>query len=479
MEKTKKKCTFGFALLIMALVLFIVVGGLLGLDGKLQTLLFLTWLVIIPGGFYLGYTFEEIEGIAYDMIRRVMQPMIILLSVGAMIGAWIAAGTVPTLIYYGLKMINPSVFLLVAYILCSVCSLFTGTSWGTMGTAGMAMVAVGTSMGLNPGMVAGACITGAYFGDKLSPLSDTTNLAPAVSGAKVMNHVKHMLWTTVPAYLISMVIYIVLGFSAAGETADVSMIEEVTTGFSSLFSVGIVPLIPAIFVLIMLLLGKPPVFSILLSAVIGLVIAVFYQGYDLATVLGYLWSGFSINSGIAYIDSILNRGGINSMWGTIGTFFFACGMGGMLNGLGILDALLAPLTTKIKSHKSLIPVTMLIGYITNMVGATLSFAIVMTGTLMQPLYRKMRIRPEVLSRTIEDSCTMSAAIIPWNTGAAYAYTVMGVAPAAFIPYCFLFFLTPIFSIIYALTGFSISYLDEGEEYGETAEYKFKPFAKKK
>ena len=204
--------TFGFALLVFALVLVVVVGGLLAFDGNLATLLFLSWLVVIAAGYYLKHKFADMENMAYDMIRRVMQPIVILLSVGAMIGAWIAAGTVPALIYYGLALISPSVFLIVAYLLCSVCSLFTGTSWGTMGTAGLAMVGVGMSMGMNPGLVAGAVICGAYFGDKLSPLSDTTNLAPAVSGGKVMNHVKHMLWTTVPAYVITFIIYLVLGF---------------------------------------------------------------------------------------------------------------------------------------------------------------------------------------------------------------------------------------------------------------------------
>lgn len=166
------------------------------------------------------------------------------------------------------------------------------------------------------------------------------------------------------------------------------------------------------------------------------------------------------------------------MWSTVGVFIFACGLGGMLNGLGILDALLQPAQSKIKTPKLLIPLTMLVGYISNAVGATLSFAIVMTGTLMQPLYRKMRLRPEVLSRTIEDSCTMSAFLIPWNTGAIYAASVLGVDPKQFIPFCFLGFITPIFSLLYAFTGFSVTKLDEGEEYGASLEYKFRPFQKK-
>lgn len=473
-----RKPTFGLALLVFSLVLLVVIGGLLAFNGKLATLLFLSWLVVIPAGFYLKYSFTEIEGMAYDMIRRVMQPIVILLSVGTMIAAWIAAGTVPSMIYYGLAIISPSVFLIVAYLLCSVCSLFTGTSWGTMGTAGLAMVGVGTSMGMNPGLVAGAVICGAYFGDKLSPLSDTTNLAPAVSGGSVMNHIKHMLWTTIPSFVICFFIYLVLGMQHGVDSVDVSAIKQVMDGFSGIFNIGFIPLLPAILVLVLLLFGKPPVFSIMLGAVAGSIIAITYQGVDISTMIAFLWNGFSVESGTPFIDTLLNRGGINSMWGTIGVFIFACGLGGMLNGMGILDSLLTPVYSKIKSHKLLIPVTMMIGYITNAVGATLSFAIVMTGTLMQPLYRKMGVRPEVLSRTIEDSCTMSAFLIPWNTGAIYAASVLGVAAAEFIPFCFLGFITPIFSLIYAFSGFSITYLDEGEEYGESAEYKFKPFKKK-
>lgn len=283
-----KTVSFGFSLLIFALVLLVVVGGLLAFNGKLAALLFLAWLVVIPAGLYLKYTFSEIENMAYDMIRRVMQPIVILLSVGIMIAAWIAAGTVPSLIYYGLAIISPSAFLVVAYLLCSVCSLFTGTSWGTMGTAGLAMVGVGTSMGLNPGLVAGAVICGAYFGDKLSPLSDTTNLAPAVSGGTVMNHIKHMLWTTVPSFVICFFIYLFLGFKHGSGGVDASVISEVMNGFSSIFHIGIIPLLPAILVLVLLLMGKSPVMSIMLGAVVGAVIAILYQGVAVPDMLAFL-----------------------------------------------------------------------------------------------------------------------------------------------------------------------------------------------
>ena len=476
-EDNIRKPSFSFSLTVFALVVIFLSLGLLVFGGKLQTLLFLSWLIVIPAGLHLGFKFSEIEGMAYDMIRRVLQPIMILLAVGAMVGAWILSGTVPTLIFYGLKIITPSLFLVTTVLLCSICSLFTGTSWGTIGTAGLAMVGIGTSMGFDGGVIAGAVVCGSYFGDKLSPLSDTTNLSPAVSGGKVMNHIKHMLWTTIPSYVITLAIFLVMGLKFGSSDIDYTQINEVTDGLNSLFHIGIIPLIPAIIVLVLLLKNKPPVVSILIGALAGLAVAMLYQGADITTSLVSLYNGFKLDSGMEFLDKLLNRGGIASMWDTVGIFIFSCGLGGMLNGIGVLEALLQRIAARIKTSRHLIIVTMLVGYISNMVGGTLSFAIVMTGTLMQPLYRKMRLRPENLSRTIEDVCTMSAPIIPWNTAAVYTAGVLGISAGAFIPYIFLAFITLVFTLIYAFTGFTIAKLDEGEEYGETEEYKFKPFKK--
>ncbi len=471
MDKTIRKPSFGLALAVFLLVIAALAVGMLVFKGKLVLLMLLCWFIVIPAGAYLGYTFLDMEKMAYDMVRTGLGAMMIVLTVGAMIGAWILSGTVPSLIYYGLKIINPMFFFITSFWLCSLTSLFTGTSWGTIGSAGLALIGVGAAMDLNMGIVAASIITGAYFGDKLSPLSDTTNLAATVAGADVMNHVKHMLWTTVPAYIVSSVLYLILGLYHHSANMDYSQINAMLEGLDKIFNLGFIPLLPALLVLILLLLNKPPVASLMVAALLAAVIAIVYQGADVTAALTAMYDGFKIDSGVPAIDKILNRGGVASMWSTMGVFIFALGLGGLLNGVGILEKLLDALTAGATSIKKAVFLTMIVGYVSNAVGASLLFAVAMTGTLMQPLFRKMRLRPENLSRTIEDSATMSAFLIPWNTGALYAAGVLGVASVEFIPYCFLGYITPIFTILYAMTGKTLCKLDPGEEYGETREYK--------
>jgi len=481
MEINNRKPSLGFALVIFLLVIVTLAVGMLVFKGKLGLLMLLCWFIVIPAGAYLKYTFSDLEKMAYDMIRSGLGAMMIVITVGAMIGAWILSGTVPSLISYGLQIINPQYFFVTSFFLCSLTSLFTGTSWGTIGSAGLALVGVGAAMDLNMGIVAASIITGAYFGDKLSPLSDTTNLAATVAGCKVMQHVKHMLWTTVPAYVISSILYLILGLRNNVENMDYSQIDVVVSGLDRFFNIGLIPLLPALIVLILLLLNKPPIISLMIATGVAAVIAIAYQGADIATVLSALYNGYIIDSGAPAIDKILNRGGIASMWDTMGVFIFALGLGGLLNGVGILETLLNPVSKGATTTKRVVFLTMIVSYIANAVGASLLFAITMTGTLMQPLYRKHNLRPENLSRTIEDTATMSAFLIPWNTGAIYAAGVLGVAAIDFIPYCFLGFLTPVFTILYAITGRTLCKLDEGEEYGEATMYKsrFNPLRSEK
>ena len=472
MSKTEaKKPSFSFSLVVFLCIIVIMVAGLTKLGGSLCMVLLISWFAVFIAGKILGYKFTDLEQMAYTSIGSGMGPIMIVMTVGAMIGAWIQAGTIPTLIYYGIKFISPNFFYITSFLLCCLMSLFCGTSWGTMGSAGLALMGVGQAMGMNLGCVAGAIITGAYFGDKLSPLSDTTNLAATVSHGYVMNHVKHMLWTTAPAFLLSSVIYVVLGLKDAGKALDMTKIDTILNGLQGSFKIGLLPLLPALLVLVLLLLNMPSVPVLAGAAGLAAVISVLYQGNPVSSVMKVLYSGFTSDTGIKEIDAILNRGGLTSMWSTMGVFLFALGLAGMLNKTGILESLLQPLKVKATTPRSLIFLTMIVSYIANAIGCSLLFAISITGTLMQPLYEGQKLRPENLSRTLEDSATMTAAIIPWNTGAIYAAGTLGVAVGAYAPFCFLFFLTPVFTILYALTGKTICYVEEGEEYGATHDYK--------
>ena len=462
MEKEKKSATVGGSLLVMGLIVAFMCGGMILFKGKLQVLIFFSWLLVLPYAMYLGYTFKDLEEGAYDMMRKVLQPGVIILGVGAMIGTWILSGTVPLLIYIGLDIITPKIFLLTTLLLCSIVSLCTGTSWGTIGTAGLAMVGIGAGLGIPAGMTAGAVICGAFFGDKMSPVSDSTNLAAAVTGTELMTHVKHMCYTTGPSYLICCVIFTVIGFKYGANDLDHESIATIMNGIAATFKLGFVPLLPAVLVITLLLLKRPAVSSIMLGAVAGALVAILYQDASIATTLNAMNSGYSGKSGMEFLDKLLNRGGIASMYGIMGLFIFALGLGGMLQTCGILTAILSIFANRIKSNRDLLFSAMIVSYISNCIGATISFASVMTGTLMAPMFRERGVKPENLSRIIEDCGTLSGPVIPWNTGSVYASGALGVSPFEFIPYCFLSFINPVISIIYAITGFSITTYSEGE-----------------
>lgn len=467
MVRSTRKAGFLFSLALFIAIAATMCITLLVFKSQLQTGLFLSWVVTIPALMYLGFSFKELEEYAYDMIRKIMQPICIIVVVGAMIGTWIVAGTVPTMIYAGLKLINPRYFLVTTLLLCSVVALFTGTSWGTMGTAGVAMVGVGVGLGIPVGMTAGAVISGAYFGDKMSPVSDTTNLAPAVSGSNIFDHIRHMMWTTTPAYVITIILFLLIGMKYGSDSADISLVNNICLKLEETYNLGLICMIPAIVVLVLLVMKKEPLPVLIIGAVLGLIISIFYQGNNLPLLaqikiaLGAVYTGAKSNTGVRELDILLNRGGIKSMYDILGTYIFALGLGGMLQGSGVLEALLKSFIGRIKSVGSLVFSTMVITYISDMVGSTLSFAIVITGTLMKPVFRQFKLKPENLSRILEDCGTMGAALIPWNTGAVYAATVMNVSPIEFIPYCFLNWTTPLISLIYGITGFTMTrYSDE-------------------
>jgi len=471
MENKSRIPSVGFACLILLIIVLFIAIGMIAFKANIRILIFLSWLIVLPFGIKIGYSPHEIANFAYDMIRTALAPIMIILSVGAMIGAWIASGTVPTFIYAGLKIINPQYFLVTTLFLCSISSLITGTSWGTIGTSGLAMMIIGNSMGIPSGVTAGAIICGAYFGDIMSPISDTTVFAPAVSGGKLLNHIKHMLWTTTPSYIITAILFLIIGLKYGANNFDYSQINQVSAEMVKSFNLGIIPLIPAVIVIYLLIRNAQPYSSILLGSVVGAVVAILYQGVSIRNALSYIYSGYVSSSGLPFIDTLLTRGGITRTYGTVGLIIFAIGLGGMLNGTGIFTAILKSISNKIQSVRSLVISTLVVSYVTNILGASSTFSATMTGTLMQPLFKSMRMRPENLSRIIEDAGTLGGPIIPWNTASLFPASVLGVSPYAFIPYCFLCYLNPIISLIYGITGFTMTKLDEDEVYGETNEYK--------
>ncbi|UJL45792.1 Na+/H+ antiporter NhaC [Virgibacillus sp. NKC19-16] len=446
-----------FSILTLLTATLIMVIGLIVFDASLQIMLFIGFITVIPFAMKLGFSFSEVEAFAYDMVRKILPAALILLAVGALIGAWMYSGTVPTIIYAGLKVISPEYFLSTAVIMCIFVSLATGTSWGTIGTAGVALVGVGSGLGIPAGITVGAIITGAWFGDKMSPLSASTNMAPAISGGvDLFKHIKHMMWTTVPAVILSIIVFQLIGFRYRGADLDYERINMITSSLDELFKIGWIALIPAAVVLTLLIMKKPPVTSIFLGALIGAVVGVLHQGFSITDGFSALYGGFSIEAGNSFINGLLNRGGVTSMYEILALFIFALAFGGVLSGAGFLSSILNSFSKRIKTNRGLLLSTIAVSYTSNMIGATHSFALIMTATLMRPLYEKRKIKRENLSRLIEDVGTLGGPIIPWNTSAVFIAGTLGVSPMEFIPFCLLTFFTLLITVIYSITGFTIT-----------------------
>lgn len=439
---------------IIAMIAFFAFNGV-----NLSVPLFLTWIVIFAYCLATKRKWEHMQKAAFDSIHGALGSVFILLAVGALIGAWIQCGTIPTVITYGLKIISPSAFLPCTMLLCSILSLATGTSYGSAATAGIAMMGVGLSMGFPAGMIAGAVICGALFGDKMSPFSDTTNIAPAMAGGDLFKHINMMIYNTAPAWLISMVIFWIIGGRYASGNYDPSSINTFMDGLAQHFNISVITLFPMVLVIVLLLLKWPAVPVILLGAVSGGFISLVIQGTDLLSVIKCMHTGYTIDSGIELVDKLLNRGGVNSMQNVVWIILTAVGMGGMLEELGVLQNFLNLIVGLTKKTVSLVAVTMLISYIVSAVGCTQTMAHVVTGKLLAPVYRKRGLAPELLSRTMEDSGTLGGAFFPWHTNAVYFCGVLAVTWAEYMPYLFLSFITPVISIIYAVIGFKVPRID--------------------
>ena len=458
-------------LAIIALIVFCVRLGL-----ALVIPLFLCWLIIFLYVKIRRLDWSKVEGYAVGAIRDGFQSVLIVMAVGALIGSWILSGTVPTLIYYGLKIISPKIFLPATLFICSLLSLATGTSYGSAGSAGLAMMGIGISMGFPPGMIAGAVICGALFGDKMSPFSDTTNLCPAMAGGSLFKHIGMMCWNTIPAWLICLVIFYFLGMKYSGANFDPTVVREYMAGLSANFNISAAALLPIILIIVLLLFKTPALPTIMIGAVFGGLIAILNGGSTVVEVINAMHKGFKIDSGILLVDKLLNRGGVTSMTDVVLIMTFGMGLGGMLEKMGILTNFVNLLINKITSTGRLVLITMGVGYVSGAVGCTMSMSQVITGKLMAPIYREEGVAPEILSRAMEDSGTLGGSLMPWHTNAVFFSGTLGVAWSAFVPYLFICVLAPVISLIFAYAGFKIKYINP--ETGEPVPAEEAPINKK-
>ncbi len=421
--------------------------------------LFLGALVAISACLCLRVPWANVEKALFKSLSDMLVPIIILMDVGIMIGAWIIGGTVPSLMYYGLKLVSPAAVLPLAFVLCAVMSIFTGTSFGSIATMGLALTGVAAGAGIPIPMVVGAVVAGAHVGDKMSPMSDSTNLASAVTGANLYEHIGSMMYTTVPAAIISLGIYIVLGMRYGGTGANMETIQLMISTLAANFNISIAALIPALLMLIVSVLKIPAILGLSGCAVFSMIFAALMQKASLVSVMGAGLNGYVSDTGVALVDTILSRGGLLSMMGTILLILLAGLMGGALQASGVLTVIVEKgLMKMVKSARSLVISTMLYCYTMLFVSGNQMLGAIITGPTFETAYDEMDVSRKVLSRAIGDTTIVGSGLVPWGVTAVYSMGVLG-CDSSFIPYEFFCYIVPVFTALFAVTGFATWHKD--------------------
>jgi NhaC family Na+:H+ antiporter len=411
-------------------------------------------------GWLQGHRWHDMEAGALRVVTIGLQSVAILMVVGMIIGTWIASGTVPYMIHAGLQLLTPAWFLAAGMLLCSVVSVSLGTSWGTTGTVGLALMGIGAGFEIPMYWTAGAVVSGAFFGDKISPLSDTTNLAPAVTGTNLFDHIRNMLPTTIPSMLIALVLYIIAGYSLIdGRPVDFAKITAITQGIESQFTLSWIVLLPAVLVLALALMKMPAIPSLFAGAVAGAVTAIFVQGAGLHDVFAYMQDGFKIESGIREIDSLLNRGGIQSMTWVITLVMIALGFGGALEHTRCLEVIVDTVLKRTRSFGSMQAAATGTAIATNLVAGDPYLSIALPGRMYAPAYRGRGYSTLNLSRALEEGGTLVSPLVPWNAGGAIVITALGLGVSdgnfenlLYIPLSFACWMSPVIGIVYAYLG---------------------------
>lgn len=472
MEKKKIKPTFLQSISnIIFMVLVIGIGnGILKI--AVQPLLLLCAAYAAVMGLRLGYTWKDMEKGVAAKLEQCMPTIFILMAVGIVVGTWVYAGTVPLLIYYGLQLISPQLFLVTAFIIVAIVSTATGTAWGSTATAGVALMGIAIELKIPVGMAAGAIIAGGVFGDKLSPLSDTTNLAPLVCGIDLFDHIKHMLYTTVPASIIGCTIWFFVGRGFDGNGTAES-IEALSSSLNSIYNFTPIMLIPILIIVIGAFTKKPTVPIMLLSSVVAIVIGVVINGFSYQDGLATVMGGFNISmAGPVSMDAsvatesvlkLVERGGIMSMMTIVVTIFCGYAFAGIVETIGCLDVMLEPFSKKIKKVWQLVGVTIIGSAILVFTAGVASISILMVGTLLLPIYKKMGLKPNNLSRTLEDAGTMLIPFVPWGASGIFYHEILGVTVSQFWMWAIPCYLCSVIAMILAFTGIGISRIKAPEE----------------
>lgn len=424
----------------------------------------------------LGYTWEELEVGIVKSISSAMAAILILLMIGSLAGTWLISGIVPAMIYYGLEILNPTIFLFAACIISAVVSLATGSSWSTAATVGIALIGIGKAMGISDGIIAGAVISGAYFGDKMSPLSDTTNLAPAMAGTDLFTHIRYMTLTTGPSIIIALIIFLIWGFTLDGNV-ELGQVQEVQNAIEAKFNINLALFIVPAAVILLIIKKVPALPALLAGTLLGGIFALIFQPQIIDTVSGIsnnplksayaafmqaMFTDVSLETGNATVDELLSSGGMYGMLNTVWLILTAMVFGGVMESTGMLKRMARSIISLANSTGSLVAATAGTCITFNLTASDQYIAIVVPGRMYASTFKERGLAPENLSRTLEDSGTVTSVLIPWNTCGAYQSSVLGVATFTYLPYCFFNILSPIMTVTFAYLNIKIKRLSKGK-----------------
>ncbi|MCL9783702.1 Na+/H+ antiporter NhaC [Vibrio sp. S4M6] len=424
------------------------------LDLPIQLALYIGWFIIMALGIWLGHSYKSLEESALHGIANGLGAVLILLAVGALVGTWIIGGIVPTIIFYGLESIHPSIFLLATMIICSLTSLATGTSWGSAGTAGIAMMGIGQGLGVPAPITAGAVLSGCYFGDKMSPLSDSVILASSMSGVEVVEHIRGMLPIASISYVITGIMFTAFGLHYSGQM-NTEHVQAVMDAMQQQFHITPWSFIPVIAVLGLLALRMPAFPVISFGAVLGVLWAVLFQHTEFLTAFRAAWQPLPIDTGVKFIDAILNRGGMYSMLGSVAVIVFGLGFGGLLEKVGVLDTIAGLFEHKVQSSGSLATSTIGTAFLANVFGSAMYVSLILTPKICAKNYDRLGYQRKNLSRNAEFGGTLTSGMVPWSDNGIYMASILGVATLAYAPYMWLSFVCIIITIITSYFGFFV------------------------
>ncbi len=453
-KKIKQPNIFIALVPVVIMMLLLIVGyGVYHMKAQvlLITAAFLTGIIAL----FLKIKWPELEKGIVTNINKAMPAILIMLTVGILVGSWIIAGTIPMIIYYGLKIISPQYFLVTASFVCSLVSVATGTSWGTIGTLGVAFIGIATALGMPLGASAGAIVAGAYFGDKISPFSDVTNLAPVVAGSNLFDHIKHMLKSAGPAWLIGLLIYFIIGLNYADANTESESMILIMQTLKEHFTFNIWLLLPMAIVFYFAFAKKPVLPGMLISSFVAAILAVLFQGASFVDVATAMNTGFESQTGVAVVDKLISRGGMMSMMEVQLVAFTAFAFSGIMQASGMLDSIFSKVKKYTTKVWSLVSVTVSMSIVTALVTGSSYLSMIVPGELLSPIYKEKDLAAKNLSRIIEEAGAIVVPLIPWSMAGVYVTGTIGVSPFEYMPWAFMNYISVIILLIYGVTGFTM------------------------